>query len=354
MTNKAVPQESGKPRGFWAKLRAFNERKGIRITAKAYFLDAMSAMALGLFSSLLIGTIFGTLGDKLGLPLFSEIAGYAKSATGAALGVAIAWALHAPPFVLFSSAVVGLAGNTLGGPVGAYISVIIAAEFGKAVSKETKVDLLVTPAVTIVIGTLAAMFIGPAVSFLMTKLGAFINLATELQPFWMGIIVSAVIGIVLTLPISSAALCIMLGLSGIAAGAATAGCCAQMIGFAVMSFYENRWNGLVSQGLGTSMLQMANILRRPIVWVPPIVASMVTGPIATMVFSMESVAECAGMGTCGLVGIFGVFTAMGGGWDVWLAIAVVCFILPALISWALTRLFRKLGWIRPGDLKLDL
>lgn len=335
--------------------KAFLERKQIHITAKAYFLDAMSAMALGLFSSLLIGTIFSTIFDWTGLELFKTIADYAKNATGAALGVAIAYALKAPPFVLFSAATVGIAGNALGGPVGAYIANVIATELGKAVSKETKVDLLVTPAVTIISGVLVAKFVGPGVSSVMTALGDFINHAVELQPFWMGIVVSVIVGMVLTLPISSAALCVMIGLSGLAAGAATAGCCAQMVGFAVMSFAENRWNGLVAQGIGTSMLQMSNILKKPVVWLPPTIAAAITGPISTMLFRLESIPTAAGMGTCGLVGPLGILSAMpDGGARMWLGIVLVCFVLPGVLTWAIGWGFRKLGWIREGDLKLEL
>jgi len=337
-----------------SRVRAFLDRKNIHITAKAYFLDAMSAMALGLFSSLLIGTIFDTIGSRFGIELFVTIAGYAKGATGAALGVAIAHALHAPPLVLFSAAAVGIAGNTLGGPVGAFVATILAAELGKAVSRETKVDILVTPFVTIVSGTLVAMFIGPVVSTLMSALGQFIMMATEMQPLLMGIIVSVVVGIVLTLPISSAALCVMLSLGGLAAGAATAGCCAQMIGFAVMSFAENRWGGLVAQGLGTSMLQMPNILKNPRIWIPVLLTSAITGPVSTMIFKLESIPTAAGMGTCGLVGPLGIFAAMDSTPMMWSGMILVCFVLPGvltpLFSWAL----RRIGWIRAGDLKLDL
>ncbi len=348
-------ESKGKPAARPNRFRAFLDRKGISITARAYFLDAMSAMALGLFSSLLIGTIFGTIYNWTGWELLNTIATYAKGATGAALGIAIAYALHAPAFVLFSAAAVGIAGNALGGPVGAYVAAIVATEFGKAVSKETKVDLLVTPAVTIISGVLVAQFVGPGVSAIMNGFGVFVMRATELQPLWMGMIVSAVVGIVLTLPISSAALCVMLNLSGIAAGAATAGCCAQMVGFAFMSFRENGWNGLAAQGIGTSMLQMSNILKNPRIWIPAIVTSLITGPVSTLAFQLENIPAGAGMGTCGLVGPLGILTAMpDGGVKMWVGIVLVCFVLPAVLtpifSWGL----KKIGWIRPGDLKLDL
>ena len=332
-------------------LKSFLDKKSVNITAKAYFLDALGAMAFGLFASLLIGTIFTTLGDKLNIPFLLEIAKYAKQATGAAIGVAIAYSLNAPSLVLFSATVCGIAGNALGGPVGAYVATVISTELGKIVSKETKVDILVTPSVVIISGVLLAMFVGPGINAFMEAFGRFIENATELRPFIMGIIVSVSVGMALTLPISSAALCIAIGLSGIAAGAATAGCCAQMVGFAVMSFKENRWGGLVSQGIGTSMLQMPNIIKNPLTWIPPTLAAAITGPIATCVFQLENVPIGAGMGTCGLVGPFGIITAMpDGGARMWLGILLVCFILPALLTWIFGEIFRKLNWIKEGDL----
>ena len=331
--------------------KSFLDKKSVSITAKAYFLDALGAMAFGLFASLLIGTIFTTLGDKLNIPFLLEIAKYAKQATGAAIGVAIAYSLNAPSLVLFSATVCGIAGNALGGPVGAYVATVISTELGKIVSKETKVDILVTPSVVIISGVLLAMFVGPGINAFMEAFGRFIENATELRPFIMGVIVSVSVGMALTLPISSAALCIAIGLSGIAAGAATAGCCAQMVGFAVMSFKENRWGGLVSQGIGTSMLQMPNIIKNPLTWIPPTLAAAITGPIATCVFQLENVPIGAGMGTCGLVGPFGIITAMpDGGTRMWLGILLVCFILPAILTWIFGEIFRKLNWIKEGDL----
>ena len=333
----------------------FLERKQIHFTLQTYLIDALGAMAFGLFASLLIGTIFATLGDKTGIELFTTIANYAKGATGAALGVSIAYALKAPNLVLFSAATVGIAGNELGGPVGALVATIAAAELGKMVSKETRVDILVTPGVTIISGVLVAQFVGPGVSQFMTMFGNLVKTATEMQPFFMGILVSGLIGVALTLPISSAAICIMLSLDGIAGGAATAGCCAQMIGFAVMSFKENGWGGLLAQGLGTSMLQMANIVKNPKIWLPPILASMVTGPIATCIFRLENIPAGSGMGTCGLVGPIGVITAMpNGGANMWTGILLVCLVLPAILTYVFGEIFRKIGWIKKGDLKLDL
>ena len=335
------------------KFKDFLKKKDVNISAKAYFLDALGAMAFGLFASLLIGTIFTTLGDKLNIPFLLEIAKYAKQATGAAIGVAIAFSLKAPSLVLFSATVCGIAGNALGGPVGAYIASVISTELGKIVSKETKIDILVTPSVVIISGVLLAMFVGPGINAFMEAFGKFIENATELRPFLMGIIVSVSVGMALTLPISSAALCIAIGLSGIAAGAATAGCCAQMVGFAVMSFKENRWGGLVSQGIGTSMLQMPNIIKNPLTWIPPTLTAAITGPIATCVFQLENVPIGAGMGTCGLVGPFGIITAMPeGGTKMWLGILLVCFILPAILTWIFGEIFRKMNWIKEGDLNI--
>ncbi|MDD3253137.1 MAG: PTS sugar transporter subunit IIC [Lachnospiraceae bacterium] len=335
-------------------VKAFLKRKNINITVKTYLIDALGAMAFGLFASLLIGTIFGTLGDKTHVALFTTIADYCKTATGAALGVSIAHALNAPQLVLFSAATVGIAGNALGGPVGALVATIVATELGKLVSKETRVDILVTPGVTIIAGVLIAQFVGPGVSAFMTAFGNLVKTTTEMQPFFMGMLVSALIGVALTLPISSAAICIMLSLDGLAGGAATAGCCAQMIGFAVLSYRENGVGGLLAQGLGTSMLQMGNIVRNPRIWIAPTLASMVTGPVATCIFHMENIAAGSGMGTCGLVGPIGVYTAMGGGSNMWLGILLVCFLLPAILTFIFGEVLRKIGWIQIGDLKLNL
>ncbi len=332
----------------------FLQKKEIEISFKRYFVDALSFMALGLFSTLIIGLIISELGSKIGVEELVTIGTYAKSATGAGIGVAIAYALKAPPLVLFSSAVVGLAGNELGGPAAAYISVILGAEFGKLISKSTFIDIIITPVVTIVTGVAVAMYVGPVIGSFMTWLGEVILWATELMPFLMGIIVSVVMGIVLTLPISSAALSIMLGLSGIAAGAAAAGCSAQMVGFAVASYRENKINGLLSQGLGTSMLQMPNIMKNPRIWIPPTLASAITGPISTVVFKMQNIPTGAGMGTSGLVGQFGALSAMGYTNEVYIQIALVHFILPAIFTLIFSEIMRKKGWIKFGDMQLNV
>lgn len=349
-----------------SKIKDFFRRKNVRLSPRLYFIDAMSAMALGLFSTLLIGTILNTLSTYLGWGFLAEAASYATAATGAALGVAIASKLEAPPLVLLSAAVVGMIGNNMpstfsfaekpitAGPAGAFFVVILAVELGKLVSKETHVDILVTPLVTILSGMAVAKLICPLIAAGMYWLGYFINTATELQPLVMGILISVVVGIILTLPISSAAICAMIGITGLAGGAAVAGCCAQMVGFAVISFRENKWSGLVAQGLGTSMLQMGNIVKNPRIWIPATLAAAVTGPMATMLFRLECTGVSAGMGTCGLVGPLGVLTDMGGGASMWVGIAVVCIVAPAILSWLFAAVLRRIGWIKDGDLTLDL
>lgn len=353
-------------------VRAFFERKGVTLSPKVYFVDAMSAMALGLFASLLMGTIFGTVAGLIPegnvvREYFDLLAG-AGGATGAMIGVAIAYALKAPPLVMFSAGVVGMFGNALGttvlfegieksvsaGPLGAFVCVIIAVEVGKIVSKTTKVDILVTPAVVLGVGGLVAMLTCPLVAYLVYWLGYFINYATELLPFFMGIIISVVVGMVLTLPISSAALCAMIGITGLAGGAATAGCCAQMVGFAVISFRENKWGGVVAQGLGTSMLQMGNIVKNPRVWIPATLAAAITGPISTCLFKLECTGVSAGMGTCGLVGPIGIIADMGFTERSVIGILLVCIVLPAVLSLIFSELLRKIGWIKDGDMALDL
>ncbi len=334
------------------KTKDFLKRKGVNISFKSYAIDALSYMALGLFSSLIIGLIIKEFGSKLDIAVLVEIGTYAQSALGAAIGVAIAYSLAAPPLVIFSTATAGIAGNALGGPAGSYVASILATEFGKLVSKETLIDIIITPFVTISVGVITAIYIGPIISTFTNSLGAIIVWATDLMPFTMGIIVSGVMGITLTLPISSAALSIMLGLSGTAAGAAAAGCSAQMVGFAVCSYRENKLNGLLSQGVGTSMLQMPNIMKNPKIWIPPIIASMVTGPLSTVVFHMENTAESAGMGTSGFVGQFGALTAMGYNMHTYISILLVHFLVPAIVALVVCEFLRKINWINSDDMKL--
>lgn len=311
-------------------------------------------MGVGLFASLITGLILRTVGSKCGLQILVEFGGIAGQMVGPAIAVAVAQALKAPPMVVFSCAAAGFAGNSWGGPVGAFVSAVIGAEAGKAVSKETPVDILATPTLTVVAGMAAGKLIGPPVSAMMTALGLLIMRATELQPGPMGALVSAIMGMILTLPISSAAIAVALNLSGIAAGAAAVGCSTQMIGFAVMSFGENGLSGLLSQGLGTSMLQMPNIVRRPLIWVPPTAASFILGPVSTLVFKMTNVPSGAGMGTSGLVGQFGAIEAMGSSPSVLLRIGLMHFILPAVTTFAIAWLMRRAKLIKPGDMKLDL
>ena len=335
------------------KIKVFLAKKDIEFSLKRYGIDAMSAMALGLFSSLIVGLILRELGEKLGIPLLAKVLGpKAMSMAGASIGIAVAFGLKAPPLVLFSSVVTGFAGYEAGGPVGAFIAAVFGAEFGKIISKETKVDIIATPVVTIAAGVSAGILIGPAISGFMTSIGKLIIFATNLLPVPMGILVSVIMGIVLTLPISSAALGIMLGLNGIAAGAACAGCCANMVGFAVASYRDNKVSGLISQGIGTSMLQMPNIVKKPIIWIPAITASAVTGPVSTAVFKMENIPAGSGMGTSGLVGQFGTLAAMGYNPQVFIQIIIVHFVLPAAISLTVSEWMRKRNWIREGDMKL--
>lgn len=370
------------------RVREFMKRKNIVISAKRYGIDALGAMAQGLFCSLLIGTILNTIGTQFGLEFLNQVVatigtgekeitytvgGLASAMSGPAMAVAIGYALQAPPMVLFSLVTVGFSANALGGaggPLAVLFVAIIAAEFGKAVSKETKIDILVTPIVTILIGIGVAWIIAPPIGAVANAFGQLIVQTTKLQPFWMGILVSVLVGIALTLPISSAAICSALGLVGLAGGAAVAGCCANMVGFAVLSFKENGWGGLVSQGIGTSMLQMPNIVKNPKIWLPAILTSAITGPIATCFFKLEmnGAPINSGMGTCGLCGQLGVWT----GWVApvekavangaaaitptafdWVGLILISFVLPAVLCWAFGLFFRKIGWIKEGDLALS-
>lgn len=363
-----------------AKFKEFLKRKDIVLSSKRYGIDALGAMAQGLFCTLLVGTILNTIGQQFGIGFLNEpivtigtvtytIGGLASAMVGPGIAIAIGFALHCPPLVLFSLIPVGFAANAMGGaggPLAVYFVAIVASEFGKLVSKETKIDILVTPIVTILIGIGFAALVAAPIGKAANAVGQAIMWATELQPFLMGIVVSVLVGIALTLPISSAAICASFGLVGLAGGAAVAGCCAQMVGFAVMSFKENRWGGLVAQGVGTSMLQMPNIVKNPRIWIPPTLASAITGPIATCLFKLEmnGAPVSSGMGTCGFVGQIGVYT----GWvaDVasgakraitamdWIGLVLICFVLPAVLSLVFCEILRKIGWIKENDLKLEL
>ena len=387
----------------WAK---YCKEQNIEFSTKRIFIDGLGGMAHGLFASLLIGCIINTIGmyvpglkdfvfnpwagfewaaanaaklnDTTIVNLFtsSKVAAYAVQ--GAAMAVAIAYSMKAPPFVMYSTLAVGFAANALGaqgGPLAVFFVVVIAVFAGKLVSKRTPIDIIVTPFVTIVIGVLVAFLIAPPIGKLAVALGTLVMKATALQPFWMGILVSALMGIILTLPISSAAICAGLGLVGLAGGACVAGCSAHMVGFAVASYRENGVQGLLSQGLGTSMLQVPNLVKKPILWLPPVVASIVNGPIATCLFKlqMNGAAINSGMGTSGLCGQIGLIT----GWAApmceenaalgvdfaaatanpvlnWIGLVVCSFVIPALVSWLVSEFMRKKGWIKEGDYALDL
>ena len=367
-----------------SSVKEFLKRKNIVISARRYGIDALGAMAQGLFASRLIGTILNTVGAQFHIGFLTAqvikindvgytVGGLASFMSGPAMAVAIGYALQAPPLVLFSLVTAGYACNALGGaggPLAVLFVAILAAELGKAVSKETKVDILVTPIVTILSGVGLAWLIAPPIGEAANAFGQVIMRSTQLQPFWMGILVSVLVGIALTLPISSAAICSVLGLTGLAGGAAVAGCCAQMVGFAVMSFRENRWGGLVSQGIGTSMLQMPNIVKNPRIWIPPILTSAITGPLATCLFKLEmnGAPINSGMGTCGFCGQLGVWTGwvapseqavlnqkavaiVPGAMD-WAGLILISFVLPAVLTWAFGLVLRRIGWIKEGDLKL--
>ena len=362
-----------------AKFKAFLQRKGVVVSAKRYGIDALGAMAQGLFCTLLVGTILNTLGQQLGIGFLNDvivtlgkgegqvtytIGGLASAMVGPGIAVAIGMALNAPGMVLFSLIPVGFAANAMGGaggPLAVYFVAIVATECGKLVSKETKIDILVTPIVTNLSGIGVAALIAAPIGAAAAAVGDFVEWATVLQPFWMGVLVSVVVGIALTLPISSAAICAALGLTGLAGGAAVAGCCAQMVGFAIMSFRENRWGGLVAQGIGTSMLQMPNIIKNPRIWIPPTLASAITGPLATCLFRLEmnGAPVSSGMGTCGFVGQIGVYTGwISTGHTIttmdWIGLVLICFILPGVLSWLFAMPLRKWGWIKKDDLKLEL
>ena len=337
-------------------MKNFLKRKGISLSAKVYFIDALGSMAFGLFATLLVGTILNTIGNSFGIDFLSKtIWPLAQEATGPAIAVSIAYALNADRLILFSSTIVGLAANKLGGPMGVFIATLFCVEIAKLVSKETKIDIVLTPIVTVLVGVMIANLVGPFIQTLMTKIGIIIMDATKQKPFIMGIIVSVIVGIVLTLPISSAALCMTISLSGLAAGAATIGCCCQMIGFAVTSFKENKTQGLIAQGLGTSMLQMPNIMRNPKILIPPTLASAILGPVSTIIFKLENSPIGAGMGTCGLVGQISTFTAMNqvGFFKLLSVVILMHIILPTIVSLIIYYFVKKIGWIKDGDMKLD-
>ena len=343
-----------------SNVKDFLKRKDIVITPQRYLIEALGAMAQGLFASLLIGTIIKTLGQQTGLDVLVDLGGYATAMSGPAMACAIGWALHCPPLVLFSLITVGYSANALGGaggPLAVLIIAIVASELGKAVSKETRVDILVTPLVTIFSGVGLSMLIAAPIGAAASQVGTLIMWATEQAPLVMGILVSVIVGVALTLPISSAAICAALGLTGLAGGAAVAGCCAQMIGFAVMSYKENGVGGLIAQGVGTSMLQVPNIVKKPLIWLPVILSSAVLGPVSTMLFHMTNNATGSGMGSAGFVGQIMTWQVMAQTEHpvvVLLKIVVIQFMLPAVLTVVFTQFMRKHNFIKDGDMKLDL
>lgn len=333
-------------------MKEFFQRKGVSLSAKVYFIDALSSMALGLFSSLIIGLIIKTIGEGLGINYLIEIGALAMNLMGPAIGIAVAYALKAPPLVLFAAILAGAAGNELGGPAGSYLAAVIATEVGKLISKETKLDIIITPFITIFTGYTVATFIGPGIDFLMKSLGGLIMWGTEQRPIIMGIVVAVIMGLALTAPISSAAIALMLDLHGLAAGAATIGCSAQMVGFAISSFRENKVAGLFAVGMGTSMLLLTNIIRNPYILIPPTIAGAVMAPLGTTLLTLHNNAAGAGMGTSGLVGQIMTFTTMGFSWEVVVKVLILHIIGPALISLLLSEYMRKKGLIKLGDMQL--
>lgn len=337
---------------------------------KDYFIDTLGSMALGLFSSLIVGLILEQVGLKVGIDILVDLGRVAKLLMGPAIGIAVASGRKVPALVIFSSAVTGAIGAgtifineaaqfgiKVGEPMGAFVAAVVGMEFGRLIAGKTKVDIVLVPSLVIITGGAAGKYISPVVSAFMSALGTLINNATVLRPVPMGIIVSVIMGMVLTLPISSAAVAIALGLKGLAGGAATVGCCTQMVGFAVASYRENKMGGLIAQGIGTSMLQMPNIIRNPLIWIPPTLASAILGPLSTTLFKMENVPEGSGMGTSGLVGQFGTFAAMSGinnGGMIIIKMLILHIILPAAVTLLISEYMRKKCYIKPGDMKLDL
>lgn len=333
----------------------------IKKILKRYFVDAMGAMALGLFASLIIGLIIGQVGRIPGLGILRDIASYFDSATnvgkavvGGAIGGAVAWGLKVKPLTVFSAVSVGAIGFTVGGPVGAYIAVVVGAELGNLLAGKTKLDIILTPSITIITGGLVGIFVGPYINSALMSFGNLINSTTELHPILMGALVAVLVGLALTAPISSAALCIMIGLDGIAAGAACVGCCCQMIGFAVASYKDNGFGGSLSQAIGTSMLQFPNILRRPAIWLAPTLASAILGPVSAALLGMTNTPSGAGMGPSGLVGQFSAYSVIGDTplWIFLIEILVMHFVLPAVLTLSFDAAFRKIGWVRKGDMRL--
>jgi len=336
-----------------ASLRSFLRQRNIEISLRRYGVDMINYMTWGLFGSLIIGLIIKTIGQWTHLDYLVDVGTVAQAGMGAAIGVGVAYGLQAPPMAIFTAPIVGqLAVTVGGGPVGSLVAVVICSEVAKLVHRKKATDIIFIPAVSLIVGLGVAYQIAPLLGDMMRTIGASIEWAMALQPLFMSILLAVIVGMVLTSPTSSAALTISLELSGLAAGAATAGCCAQMVGFAAMSFKENGWGSLVGVGLGTSMLQLPNIVKNPFIWLPPTLTAAILGPVATLGFGMQNVPAGAGMGSSGLVGQVGTIEAMGNSAEVWVAIILVQFIFPALLALAFTWLLRRLRLIRVGDLQL--
>ena len=384
-----APADNGAPAGGPAESKGKIFLRYLKKFANRYFIVAFGGMANGLFCTLIAGTIICQLARIFGngqsgseilnlcYRFLNGIGTFAKISMGAGIGVGIAYSLKSSKMALACSVAVGIfaanaptfigyvTGETqlsasvligTGNPITCYLAVVVAAEFGTYVTGKTKLDILIVPLVSLLAGGSIAAIFGTPVEWLMGKIGAGINAATELQPFLMGLVISLVMGLLLTLPTSSAAIGVSIGLSGIAAGAGVAGCCAHMIGFAVASFRENKFSGLIAQGLGTSMLQIPN-LKKPQILLPAVVSSLVVGPISTCLFKLQATSVGAGMGTAGLVGVIDMIGASAGAISVWqlvLGVILVCFLLPAAIALGVSELLRKVGWIKPGDLKIEL
>lgn len=340
-------------------MKEFLKRKNIEFSFKRYLIDAMSAMAYGLFSTLILGVILKTIGQQFSIPFLIDVAGdSAVKMGGVGIAVAVATSLKSPPFVIYSSIVSGYVGFLMGGPIGSFIATIFGAEFGKIVSKETSIDILVTPFVTILVGSIIGSLVGPPIDHIMKEIGQFLIYATELQPILMGMIIATVMGILLVLPTSSTAIIIIIQITGIAAGASAVGCCAFCVGFGIQSYRENKIRGLLAQIPGSPMIQVANIVKNPLTLLPPSLTTLILGPLSTVVFKITSESSTAGTGTSGLVSPIGIFVNMAkngySNLSALLLVILMCFLLPAILTFIFSEIFRKFELIKYGDLKLEL
>lgn len=334
-----------------------NVKSVIKAIYERYIISAMSSMALGLFASLIVGVLLGQIAKIPFLGILTDIAAMTqeKHVVGAAIGVAIAYGLKSKPLVMFSGAVTGALGYTLGGPLGAYVAAIAGAEIAGLVAGKTPIDIVLSPLVAILSGGLTALWLAPALGDFTVLLGNLVNNWAALQPLFAGILIALIVGVTLTSPISSAGLCASIGIAGIASGAALVGCAAQMVGFAVASYSDNGPGGLLSQGIGTSKIQLANALRHPQILLAPSIAGAILGPVSTCIFKLETnTPAAAGMGTCGLVGPLSVFDKYGYTFYNITVVVILCVIAPAILSFLLDKLFRKLGWVKPGYMKLSV